>query len=500
MKSHNNFFKILQKKILPIDSLLKRNLNKLNIYNYQDKKKNLNISSRVFLILIFFIFLILGYLSIPTLYDKNKLKLEFEKQISQQFNLDFDSFETLNYEIFPKPHFVIKNLSILDNKKKELVEVKDLKIFISLKNFLNVKSIQITSLVFENSNFNLTDKNSDFFIKLLDNDFLNANIIIKNSNIFFRNLSEEVLFINNIKNLKYYYNSQKSLNTLKSNNELFDIPYFFELENDKVNKKYFLKFNLKKFNFKIESEQNHSTKDRNGIINFLYLKKKLPIKYQLKSDSLNFQTFEDLLNLNVFSVGVINFKPFFLDLDLKLNEFDIKNLFKSNSILVDFLKTGILNNKNLSINTKLSSKKISPIELDNFLVNFKIEEGLINLDSSQFDWLDYLNLKISNSSIYVKNDNLFFDGLITIDIKNLNMIYQYFQVIKSLKADIRSLQFNFSYNFDQENIKFNTIKVNNIINENVNILSDKTFFVKDNFKNKIYFKNFIDKFLKAYSG
>ena len=500
MESHNKFFKILQKKILQIDSLLKRNLNKLNIFNYLDKKKNLKKSNQFFLILVFFIFLISVYLSIPTLYDKNKLKLEFENQISQKFNLTFDSLVSLNYQIFPKPHFVIKNLSILDNEKKELAEVKNLKIFFSLKKFLNPKSIQINSLVFENSNFNLTDKNSDFFIKLLDNDFLNTTIVIKDSNIFYRNLSEEVLFINNIKNIKYYYNSKKSSNTLKSNNELFDIPYFFELENNKVNKKYFLKFNLKDFNFKIESEHNHVTKDRNGIINFFYLKKKFPIKYQLKSNSLNFQTLEDLLNLNVFSVGEINFKPFFLDVDVNLNEFDINNLFKSNSLLVDFLKTGILNNKNLSTNTKLSSKKISAIKVDNFLVNFKIEDGLINLDSSQFDWLDYLNLKISNSSIYVKNDNLIFDGLITIDIKNLDMIYQYFQATKSLRADIRSLQFNFSYNFDQENIKFNTIKVNNIINENINSLSGKTFFVKDNFKNQIYFKNFINKFLKAYSG
>ncbi|PHX89206.1 MAG: hypothetical protein CK535_03140, partial [Pelagibacteraceae bacterium] len=208
MESHNKFFKILQKKILQIDSLLKRNLNKLNIFNYLDKKKNLKKSNQFFLILVFFIFLISVYLSIPTLYDKNKLKLEFENQISQKFNLTFDSLVSLNYQIFPKPHFVIKNLSILDNEKKELAEVKNLKIFFSLKKFLNPKSIQINSLVFENSNFNLTDKNSDFFIKLLDNDFLNTTIVIKDSNIFYRNLSEEVLFINNIKNIKYYYNSK----------------------------------------------------------------------------------------------------------------------------------------------------------------------------------------------------------------------------------------------------------------------------------------------------
>jgi len=195
---------------------------------------------------------------------------------------------------------------------------------------------------------------------------------------------------------------------------------------------------------------------------------------------------------------------------------------KSNSILVEFFKTEILNNKNIYAHTKISSKKVNPINIDNFLINFKIEDGLINLDSTKFDWLEYLALKISNSAIFVKNDNLIFEGLITIDIKNLDMIFQFFQIAKSARSDIKNLEFAFSYNFfqiaksarsdiknlefafsynfDQENIKFNEIKVNNIINENIKSLSGKTFFVKDNFKNQIYFKNFINKFFKSYSG
>lgn len=500
MESHNNFFKILKKKILYIDNLLKRNLNKLNIYNYPEKKKNFNKNNRVSLTLVFIIFLIAGYLSIPAFYDKNNLKLLLESQISQKFNINLNSLETLNYRFLPKPHFSVQNLSALDNKKTELIEVKDFKIFISLKKFLTPNSIEITSIVFENSNFNLTDKNSDFFIRLLDNDFLNSSIIIKDSNIFYRNLSEEVLFINNIKKIKYYYNSKKSVNSLKAKNELFDVPYFLEIENDKINKKIFSNLNFKNFNFKIENQFDYNIKNRYGIINFIYSKKKIPVKYQLKKNSLSFQTPEDLMDLTMFSVGVINLKPFFLDADLKFNELDIYNLLKSNSILVEFFKTEILNNKNIYAHTKISSKKVNPINIDNFLINFKIEDGLINLDSTKFDWLEYLALKISNSAIFVKNDNLIFEGLITIDIKNLDMIFQFFQIAKSARSDIKNLEFAFSYNFDQENIKFNEIKVNNIINENIKSLSGKTFFVKDNFKNQIYFKNFINKFFKSYSG
>ena len=55
-------------------------------------------------------------------------------------------------------------------------------------------------LILENANFYLNTKNYNFFIKLLDENFKNGNLIIKNSNVFFRNSMDEVLFITNIFN------------------------------------------------------------------------------------------------------------------------------------------------------------------------------------------------------------------------------------------------------------------------------------------------------------
>ena len=55
---------------------------------------------------------------------------------------------------------------------------------------------------------------------LLDKNFKNSNFIIKNSNIFYRNKENEVLFINKIINLKYYYDVKVLRNIFISKNEI----------------------------------------------------------------------------------------------------------------------------------------------------------------------------------------------------------------------------------------------------------------------------------------
>ena len=48
-----------------------------------------------------------------------------------------------------------------------------------------------------------------FFIKLLNSDFKDIKLEILDSNIFYKNLENDVLFINNIESAKYIYDSQR---------------------------------------------------------------------------------------------------------------------------------------------------------------------------------------------------------------------------------------------------------------------------------------------------
>ena len=78
--------------------------------------------------------------------------------------------------------------------------------------------MKVKHVVIEEANFNLNKKNYDFFIKLLKSNFKDIKFEILDSNIFYRNLENEVLFINNITNAKYIYNINESKNILYSKN------------------------------------------------------------------------------------------------------------------------------------------------------------------------------------------------------------------------------------------------------------------------------------------
>ena len=74
--------------------------------------------------------------------------------------------------------------------------------------------MKIKNVIIEKANFNLNKNNHDFFIKLLDSDFENIKLEILDSNIFYKNLENDVLFINNIESAKYFYDPKEFRNIL----------------------------------------------------------------------------------------------------------------------------------------------------------------------------------------------------------------------------------------------------------------------------------------------
>ena len=77
MNSHNHFVKILKKINNFIDSLLKRNLNKLNATNL----KKLIVNNKFFLIIFGAIILFFSYLSIPNIFNQNEISAKIKKNL-----------------------------------------------------------------------------------------------------------------------------------------------------------------------------------------------------------------------------------------------------------------------------------------------------------------------------------------------------------------------------------------------------------------------------------
>ena len=90
MRKHNYFVKLLKKANSFTDSLLKKNLNKLNFLFQRDKILDFTRPKRVFIFIVVIFALVISYLSIPFLYNKNIVITKLENQLSNKFNTNFN--------------------------------------------------------------------------------------------------------------------------------------------------------------------------------------------------------------------------------------------------------------------------------------------------------------------------------------------------------------------------------------------------------------------------
>ena len=496
MSKQNNYIKFLKKIYLSINSLLEKNLNKLNFKNLS----NIAITNKVFITFLILSIIFFSYILIPHTYNKDDIRKELENQLLDKFSLNFVFSKNLNYKFFPRPHFILKNSAIIENQSK-LSDINKLKIFVSLNNLFSLEDITIKDVILENTNFNLNKKHYNFFINLLDNNFSAGNFIIKNSNIFYRNNEQDVLFLNKIKKMKYYYDPKELRNIVSSTNKIFNIPYSFRIHKNKIGNKIFSKINFKFLKFQIESEFNNNDGQKKGLSNFIYKKNKSKVLYNWNDNFFKFSFFDKIKDPSFFYEGNISFNPFYSDLKGNTNKFNFSSIFYDNVFFSELLKTEILNNNNLNIDLKINSNKVSKFHnIIDLILNFKIQEGLIDINDTKFSWNDYLDFTISDSLLYVAKNQLILDGKLVLDINNLNEIYKFLQSSRNRRPHIKKIELNFNYNFDQLSMVFNTIKIDNEINVKVNNVLRKMLLKNDKLQNKIYFKSKMKEALRAYAG
>ena len=500
MSKHNFFVKFLKKINLFINSLLEKKLNKLNFLFDSDKLLIFLSFKRIFGFISVLLVIIFSYLSLPYFYNTNNLVNKIKNQLSKNLNFNFAINNDFTYNFFPKPNFVFKETKFY-NDKKNFADVERIKIYISPKHLFSLDNIKIDDVILSNVNFNLDIKNYNFFTKLLNNNFSNFNFEINESNIFYRNIENDVLFINKVNKLKYYFDSKDQKNTLLANCEIFNLPYTIELKDDINEKKIITKLNFEFLNLKLIKELSYKNSYKNGSIKFIHNKNISEGKFDIEKNFFNFNYLDKSLDSNFKYEGMINFIPFFSEISGDVKKINLNNILNSDSILVQLLKTELLNNKNLNIDTIIKAKKIVPYnDLINLVLNLKIEEGLVDINDTKFSWSNNVEFKISDSLIYLKNNNLTLDGNILINIYDVNEVYKFFQTPRKYRKEIKKIKFNFAYNFDQKVTTLNNIKIDDLMNQKVNQILNQ-FVSKDTLlQNRVYFKNLINEALKSYAG
>ncbi len=495
MRKQNLLSKKISKQILSINNLLESYFNSLRRFILDTKRLRFDKNNKVFFVIVSIIFLTLVYFLIPTAYNKELIQKEIKNQVLQKYNISIKFDNEIRYNFFPKPHFSSKNLFIYNDKKK-IGEVKNFKIFIDFKNFFNFNEIQTENVIIDKADLNFKKSDLSFFTDLLKTE-PNRNVIkIKRSNLFFTNSNDEVLFINQINDSNFYYDLKNLKNALVLKGKVFNVPYKLIIGNDKLNEILDFEFTSKKLVLKIENETDYKKENDTGNLKISFKNKNNIFGYQINKNSLDI-TSED--NNKIFR-GLIEFKPFYLVLNFKYQTFRIKDLLY-NPFFIEILKSQILDNKNLNAILNFDVKNVYGFDrFSDLSLKLKIEEGNYNFSNSNIIWKENVNVSFSDAFLNFDKEKINFNGRTSFDIKNQDEFFKFFQIKKDLRKNIGKIELDFNYDFNEEKITFDNLRIDNKSNKKIEEIILNFNSNSKKFFNKITFKNFVNDILAAYFG
>ena len=183
------------------------------------------------------------------------------------------------------------------------------------------------------------------------------------------------------------------------------------------------------------------------------------------------------------------------------NKLNLSFLFSTNAIIQELLKTEILNNKNIDFNLIITGNSIKKFDdFKDVILKSKIQEGLIDIDQTKISWRKNINFEFLDSLIYVKEGKLILDTSVAININNSNELYKFLLTPKNLRKKINKVNLNFTYLFDEKNIKITNIRVDGKSVEKSKYKFEDIYLKENNLQNKIYFKNLLNEAIKNYFG
>ena len=128
--------------------------------------------------------------------------------------------------------------------------------------------------------------------------------------------------------------------------EIFNIPFSLVVSDDIKKRELIIKLKSKKIRLDIFNTLNYKEKNIDGVIDFVLINKENSFNYKISQNSLEF------VSTNKNFDGSVDFKPFYFRSNLNFNYLNLKKLFQNNSILINLINSGILNNQNLNGNLK----------------------------------------------------------------------------------------------------------------------------------------------------
>ena len=494
----------MNKIIKNFNNLIQKTIFKVK--NKTNNKFNISGLNKVIITLIGSLFLYIFYLLLPNIYDKTWVEEKIKKNLLSEFKIDLASTEDISYRILPSPHFLIKDTNILSNEpnnKKIIGEVRNLKVFINQGNFFDKEKITLKNIIIKDANFSLSGIDLKRFNSSINEKLSDKKIQFDKGNIFFKDNINEIFAIVKINDANLFFNDQVLHNEFNLKGSIFSIPFTFEIKNkndQQIEKK--ISFNAKSLNLEINNNyivDNDGQAKGNNIVTFLGTL--LNSEFKLSNNSVIFFSKNSRIKNNKIDYnGILSINPFDLDLKIDLNHNNISELLNFNPILIELLKSGSLFNSNISLKTLINANSNNQKNLfQNSKIYLNITNGKINFDKTKFINSDIGSFELSNSNLFVQDNRLILNTNLFFEIKNSSKLFSSLNTKKKSRRKINNVLINFDYDFSNNVIKFNNVKIDNkkVGDQILNIIEE---FEDNNSNNTIKTKRLLNNLLDAYEG
>ena len=283
--------------------------------------------------------------------------------------------------------------------------------------------------------------------------------------------------------------------------KIFNIPFKLKYQNTLDLQK---QIEIKAPDLKLEVINKFFKKDEDlssGINNISILSSNINTKYNIKDQIVIFQSDGSrVYNSKIDYNGQLAINPFDLNLKINLYNYKISNLFTPNSIINEFIKSGLLFNENISVHTLVNIESTKKDEIFNEAkLELRVLNGKISFDNSIFINNNIGLIEVSNSDLFLENDKLILTSNLSIDIKDIDGLFSFLNTSKKSRKDIKNIKLNIIYDFLSNQIELKNIKINdNDVSSQFNNIAEG--FIDINSNNLTKSRKLLNELINLYEG
>ncbi len=495
-KSQSNKQTPIKKKIIQLDNKIESffdKFKKLRKFN-QSKKKFYYLNNKIGITIASFIILFFSYFLIPVFYKESLIKTSLTNHILDKYDIEIQFNERVKYGLFPKPFFFSKNLDIKHNEKI-IANSGYVKFYISFKNFFLSQNILPKDLIFQDTEFNFNSNNIDFFFKALNSSDKENQFIFKKSKFFYKDLNDDLLFLSKIDNFSFFYDDLNNFQKVRSNFEVFNVPFKLDILKNITNGNKNIKLSSKKIRLDIETSVEYDEGKIVGLFDLDTINKKNSFSYEINDNSLNF------LSSDKNFKGDVNFKPFYLSTYLNFNYISQRKIFQNDSLLIYLLDSELLNNSNLNASITININQIDKFEyLKNFVSKINLGEGRIIMKDFKTLWNESVLINSNEIEFLNDIDDKKLVGEITFNFEDIEKFFRYFQIKRNYRDVFDKIRLDFVYDLTLDRLTINNLKIDNKSFQKIDKFINQYNKSKNNLFNKVTIRNFIKEFFQVYAG